>query len=103
MRNIKVWTENYASISAEIDALEVLYEFNKEGEASDEDVQKQYDICIEKIEDLEFKDEYAFRRSRNWYQKELKKHFTFVSSRVLESKVHFKEEDTFFTDLVFRF
>jgi hypothetical protein len=55
------------------------------------------------IEDLEFKDEYAIRRSRAWYQRELKKHFTFVSSRVLESKYHFKEEDTFFTDLVFRF
>jgi len=33
----------------------VLYEFHKEGEASEEDVQAQYDTCIEKIEDLEFK------------------------------------------------
>ena len=55
------------------------------------------------IEDLEFKDEYAIRRSRSWYQKEIKKHFTFVSSRMLESKYFFNEEDTFFTDLVFRF
>lgn len=55
------------------------------------------------IEDLEFKDEYAIRRSKSWYQKEIKKHFTFVSSRILESKFHFKEENTFFTDLLFRF
>ncbi|WP_127713958.1 class I SAM-dependent methyltransferase [Halobacteriovorax sp. HLS] len=55
------------------------------------------------IEDLEFKDEYAIRRSRSWYQRELKKSFTFVSTRVLESKEFFKEEDTFFTDLLFRF
>ncbi|ATH08389.1 hypothetical protein BIY24_10645 [Halobacteriovorax marinus] len=55
------------------------------------------------IEDLEFKDEYAIRRSRSWYQKEIKKHFTFVSSRILESKHHFQEENTFFTDLLFRF
>ena len=33
----------------------MLYEFHKEGEASEEDVQAQYDNCIEKIEDLEFK------------------------------------------------
>ena len=33
----------------------MLYEFHKEGESSEEDVQAQYDTCIEKIEDLEFK------------------------------------------------
>jgi hypothetical protein len=55
------------------------------------------------IEDLEFKDEYAIRRSRAWYQREIKKYFTFVSSRMLESKEFYNEEDTFFTDLVFRF
>jgi len=55
------------------------------------------------IEDLEFKDEYAIRRSRAKYQRMLKKHFTFISSRVLESKVHFSEETTFFTDLLYRF
>jgi len=55
------------------------------------------------IEDLGFKDEYAIRRSRTKYVKMLKKHFTFISSRVLESKVHFNEENTFFTDLLYRF
>ena len=33
----------------------------------------------------------------------IKKHFTFVSSRMLESKVYFDEESTLFTDLLFRF
>jgi peptide chain release factor 2 len=55
VRNIKVWTENYSSIASEIDDLEVLFDFNKEGEATDEDVNNQYSTCIEKIEDLEFK------------------------------------------------
>ena len=55
------------------------------------------------IEDLEFKDEYAIRRSRAKYLKMIKKHFTIISSRVLESKVHFSEENTFFTDLLYRF
>ncbi|EQC44484.1 hypothetical protein M899_2379 [Bacteriovorax sp. BSW11_IV] len=55
------------------------------------------------VEELEFFDEYAIRRSRSKYQKMIKKHFTFVSSRVLESKIHFDEETTSFTDLLFRF
>ncbi|MCK5884143.1 MAG: class I SAM-dependent methyltransferase [Bacteriovoracaceae bacterium] len=55
------------------------------------------------IQDLDFCDEYAIRRSRNWYQKKLRKYFTFVSMRVLESKSHFVEEDSHFTDLLFRY
>ena len=55
VRNIKVWTENYSSIDAEIEDLQVLYDFNKEGEATEEEVDNQYNSCIEKIENLEFK------------------------------------------------
>lgn len=55
------------------------------------------------IEELEFKDEYAIRRSRTKYQRMLKEHFTFISSRLLESKVYFDESDTSFTDLLYRF
>lgn len=55
------------------------------------------------VDDLGFFDEFAISRTRNWYQKQLKKYFTFVSSRMLESKAHFDEESTFFTDLLFRF
>lgn len=55
VRNIKVWTENYTQIASSIEDLEVLYDFNKDGEASEEEVVKQYDKCIELIEELEFK------------------------------------------------
>ena len=55
------------------------------------------------IEDLDFHDEFAIRRSRAWYQKNIKKYFTIVSARMLESKIHFDEETTSFTDLLFRF
>ena len=55
------------------------------------------------ISELEFKDEYAIHRSREKYQKLLKPHFTFISSRVLESKHFFDEESTHFTDLLYRF
>ena len=35
--------------------LEVLYEFHKEGEASEEEIDHQYNLTLEKIEDVEFK------------------------------------------------
>jgi hypothetical protein len=55
------------------------------------------------ISELEFKDEYALRRSRSKYQALLRPYFTFISSRVLESKFHFNEESTLFTDLLYRY
>jgi len=55
------------------------------------------------IEELKFEDKYAIRRSKTKYQKILREHFTFVGRRLLESKYHFDEETTFFTDLLFRF
>jgi hypothetical protein len=58
---------------------------------------------IRQVEDLEFKDEYAIHRTREKYLKLLRPHFTFVSSRLLESRLHFTEENTNFTDLLFRF
>ncbi len=55
------------------------------------------------VSELEFRDEYAIHRSREKYQRLLRPHFTFVSARVLESKHHFSEETTPFTDLLYRF
>lgn len=55
------------------------------------------------VEDLDFKDQYALHRTRDQYQKLIRPHFTFVSSRVLESKHFFNEETTHFTDLLYRY
>lgn len=55
------------------------------------------------VSELEFKDEYAIHRTREKYQKMIKPHFTFISSRILESKSFFDEESTSFTDLLYRF
>lgn len=55
------------------------------------------------ITQVGFHDEYAIHRSRSWYQRLLKKHFTFISNRILESKLYHKDMDTPFTDLLFRF
>jgi len=54
-------------------------------------------------EDLDFDDEYAYSRTRAFYQRKLRSHFTFVAHRLLESKEHFDESNTSFTDLLFRF
>lgn len=55
------------------------------------------------VEELEFDDKYAIKRTASEYKKLISPHFTFVSSRVLESKIHFNEQNSFFTDLLFRF
>ncbi|MCR9203924.1 MAG: class I SAM-dependent methyltransferase [Halobacteriovoraceae bacterium] len=54
------------------------------------------------VKELEFKDRFAFRRSKSFYLKLLKPHFTVIGNRVLESKHHFNEDNTFFTDYLFR-
>ncbi len=55
------------------------------------------------VSELDFKDEYAIHRTREKYQRLLRPHFTFLSSRILESKHFFDEESTLFTDLLFRY
>lgn len=55
------------------------------------------------VAELEFKDEYAIHRTRDEYQKLLRPHFTFISSRILESKHFFNDETTSFTDLLYRY
>lgn len=55
------------------------------------------------INELNFKDEYAIRRSRTKYQKLISKNFTVVSNRLLESKFFFDESNTPFTEYIYRF
>jgi len=54
------------------------------------------------IEELEFDDKYALRRSAQFYKKMIGKGFTNISSRIWESKTKFDEETTLFTDLLYR-
>ena len=61
------------------------------------------DIELNKqIEDLNFYDDLAIRRSRTEYLKLLAPHFTLVSSRIWESKNHFNEDNTELSDLLYR-
>lgn len=55
------------------------------------------------VEELEFHDKLAIRRGRTRYLKMMSKHFTVVGNRLLESKFHFNESDSPFSDYLFRF
>lgn len=58
---LKSWTNDYAKIGAALDDLSVIYDFYKEGEASEQEVEDQYSACLGMIDDLEV---------RNMLQKE---------------------------------
>jgi peptide chain release factor 2 len=58
---IKSWTTDFEKINTAIDDLVVLNDFFKEGEATEKDVDNQYNNCLSSIEDLEV---------RNMLQKE---------------------------------
>lgn len=55
------------------------------------------------VKEIEFDDTYANKRSSQFYKKIISKSFTIISSRLLESKVHYNEDNTPFTELLFRF
>jgi len=58
---LKSWTTDFEKINAALDDLIVLNDFYREGEATEEDVDNQYNSCLSVIEDLEV---------RNMLQKE---------------------------------
>jgi peptide chain release factor 2 len=55
LRNKKQWTTDYATSETMVEDLEVLFEFYKEGDASEKDVSDKYTAATELIERLEFK------------------------------------------------
>ena len=55
IRNKKLWTDAYKECRSAVDDLTVLYDFFKEGAATEEELQSQFAFTEKKIEDLEFK------------------------------------------------
>ena len=55
IRSKKKWVEGYQSAQSNAEELQVLMEFFAEGDASEEEVQNQYDATLEIVEDLEFR------------------------------------------------
>ncbi|MBJ6368830.1 peptide chain release factor 2 [Snuella sedimenti] len=55
LRVKKKWIEDYDKIKTLIEDLEVIYEFYKEGESSEEDVETQFEKATTLLEHIEFK------------------------------------------------
>jgi len=55
IRSKKKWIEDYEAAAEAFEELQILYDFYKEKEATEEEVVKQYDKAKQFIEDLEFR------------------------------------------------
>lgn len=55
VRTLKNWVDEYEKVTASVADLSILYDFFKEGEGTEEDVDKQYQKAIQLIEKLELK------------------------------------------------
>jgi peptide chain release factor 2 len=55
LKSHKHWLAAYQAVREAIGEAEVLYEFLKEGEGTEEEVDRQYDAALEAVEDLEFR------------------------------------------------
>ena len=55
LRTEKKWVEDYNLANTLVNDLEVLLEFHKEGDATEEDIDTQYEKAREQIESLEFR------------------------------------------------
>jgi len=58
LKSLKIdenWVNTFVEVEGQVEDLEVLYEFLKEGESSEEEVQQHYEACLNAIEELEFK------------------------------------------------
>lgn len=51
----KSWTTAYLQMKGQVDDLVTLYEFYKEGEATAEETEKQFELAKKSLEDLEFR------------------------------------------------
>ena len=55
IKSLKNWTEAYNKVNSSIEDLFVMLDFNKDGEATDKEVELLYDEALELVENLEFK------------------------------------------------
>lgn len=55
IKSLKIWTGAYEGIDSNIGDLEVIFEFSKEGEATEEDVEEAFAAATLAVEELEFK------------------------------------------------
>ncbi len=55
LRVTKKWVEDYNTIKTQVEDLDILYEFYKEGESTEHDVEEQYTKAASLLENVEFK------------------------------------------------
>ncbi len=55
INNIKIWTTGFDTVKEAKDDLQILIDFNADGEAQDHEVEMQYRETLRRIEDLELK------------------------------------------------
>ena len=55
IRSIKVWTEGFQKVNNAIEDFIVFYDFFEAGDASEAEIDEQYDECISLVEELETK------------------------------------------------
>ncbi|HPD94524.1 MAG: peptide chain release factor 2 [Bacteroidales bacterium] len=55
VNSIKKWIDDFSAVSKQVDDLQVLGEFANEGAATDEELESQYNLTLESIENLELK------------------------------------------------
>ena len=55
LRELKAWVNDYEEIETLIEDINVLFDFMKDGEASQEDIDEQFTIAVEKTEALELR------------------------------------------------
>jgi len=55
IKSYKIWIDEYQKSQSVFDELEVLNDFYKEGEVTEEEIEEQYTKTIKKLENLEFK------------------------------------------------
>ncbi|AIZ64517.1 peptide chain release factor 2 [Hymenobacter sp. DG25B] len=55
LKSIKVWTDDFEAVTKAVDDVEVLYEFHREGDVSEEEMQREFKTAEKAVEELEFK------------------------------------------------
>lgn len=55
IKNIKVWTDHFDEVASAVEDAVVMQEFHQSGDATAEELETQYKIALEKVEELEFK------------------------------------------------
>lgn len=55
IKSIKVWTDDYEAVEKKIGDVEVLYDFYREGDVSEQEMQQEFQATEQAVERLEFK------------------------------------------------